>query len=83
MRVSFSHSHVFPGCRATVVDVENKGQDCLVEFADGLTVLARRQDTQQGVLISIPAYRTRKRNWVDSRRWLLERRGNEWRARAV
>ena len=83
MRVMFSHSHVFPGCRATVVDVETEGHDCLVEFADGSTVPAHRQDTPQGILVSIAAYRTSKRNWVDARRWLLERRADEWRARAI
>ena len=80
MKVSFPYSHVFHGCRARVVEDGPHGQDCLVEFSDGVVVLARCKNTENGFLLSIPAYETAKGNRIGKRRWILERHGDAWRA---
>lgn len=40
MRFVFPHSHAFPGGRVVVDDDAKDGAECLVEFGDGITVIA-------------------------------------------
>jgi hypothetical protein len=82
MRLRFTHSHAFDGCRLSLSDPEHPGTE--VEFADGTVVLADCQPTGEGGawMLELPAYRTGKGTAVGAARWRLARdaRG-DWRAR--
>lgn len=81
MRFSFPHSHAFPGGRVVVEDDATAGPECLVEFADGATVIAEWRPADDAIHLSIPAYRTAKGTPVAARRWrLVRRKDGVWRS---
>lgn len=81
MRFVFPHSHAFPGGRVVVEDDASTGPECLVEFGDGVTVIAEWRSTRDVVLLSVPTYRTGKGTQVAARNWRLTRRKDgAWRS---
>ncbi|MFG1428899.1 hypothetical protein [Roseixanthobacter glucoisosaccharinicivorans] len=71
MRFGFPRSHAFRHGRVIVDDDRTAGSDCLVEFGDGVTVIAEWRRANDAILLSIPAYRTAKGTQVAARRWCL------------
>lgn len=71
MRFFFPYSHAFPNGRVTVNDDGKSGPDCLVEFADGVTVIATWRRVKETIELAIPGYRTGKGTRVNARRWRL------------
>ncbi|RXF71453.1 hypothetical protein EK403_15375 [Hansschlegelia zhihuaiae] len=55
--------------RVTVDDGQSAGAACLVEFDDGVTVIAAWDHAGDAIQLSVPAYRTAKGPRVLSRRW--------------
>jgi len=81
MRFSFPHSHAFQGGRVTVENDGKSEPKCLVEFGDGVTVIADWQQTGSDIRLSVPTYRTAKGTEVASRTWrLVERADGVWRS---
>ncbi len=81
MRFLFPHSHAFRQGRVTVEDDGTTGPDCLVEFGDGITVIAEWQADGDAMRLSVPAYRTAKGRLVTARNWRLARgREGLWRS---
>lgn len=84
MRFSFSHSHAFPGGRLTVDDDGKPGSECLVEFGDGVTVIAEWRRSDADIILSIPSYRTGKGSQVEKRIWRLAQRADGvWRSQRL
>lgn len=89
MRFLFPHSHAFPGGRVVIEDdviedASKAGSDCLVEFGDGVTVIAAYRLARDGLHLSVPAYRTRKGTQVAARNWrLVQRKDGIWRSERV
>jgi len=84
MRFMFPHSHAFPGGRVVIADASKAGSDCLVEFGDGVTVIATHRAASDGIHLSIPTYRTRKGTQVVARHWrLVQRKDGIWRSERV
>lgn len=83
MRFMFPHSHAFPGGRVVVEEDPEAGPACLVEFADGITVIAEWHAAGDAIHLSIPAYRTAKGTQVAARNWLLVQRRGGWRSDRV
>lgn len=73
MRFVFPHSHAFRRGRLTVDNDGKAGPECLVEFGDGVTVIAEWQANGDGVRLSVPDYRTAKGTLVTARIWRLAR----------
>lgn len=73
MRFVFPHSHAFRRGRVTVEDDGKAGPECLVEFGDGVTVIAEWQADDEAIRLSVPGYRTAKGTRVTARRWRLAR----------
>lgn len=81
MRFSFPHSHAFPRGRVVVDDDAKAGPECLVEFGDGVVVIADWQASGDAVILRVPAYRTAKGTSIVSRTWRLVRtRDGLWRS---
>ena len=81
MRFRFPHSHAFPGGRVAVEDDARPGPDGLVEFGDGITVIARCRRTRDAIDLSVPAYRTAKGTQIAARHWrLVRRKDGAWRS---
>lgn len=81
MRFMFPHSHAFPGGRVVVEDDSKTGSDCLVEFGDGVTVIAAWRPDRDALHLSVPAYRTKKGTQVAARNWrLVQRKDGVWRS---
>lgn len=74
MRVVFPKSHAFPGGRVVVADEGGPGPECLIEFGDGVTVIAECCPADDGLHLSVPGYRTAKGTQVAARNWHLARR---------
>lgn len=74
MRFLFPHSHAFPGGRVVVEDDDKAGPECLVEFGDGVTVIAQWRPAGDAIRLSVPTYRTAKGTQVAARNWRLARR---------
>jgi hypothetical protein len=73
MRFAFPRSHAFRRGRVTVEDDGKAGPDCLVEFGDGVTVIAQWQADDDAIRLFVPHYRTAKGTLVTARRWRLAR----------
>ncbi|NGM45534.1 hypothetical protein G5B31_08300 [Rhodobacter sp. SGA-6-6] len=81
MRFTFPHSHAFRGGRVTVENDGTAGPGCLVEFGDGVTVIAEWQAEGGGIRLAVPDYRTAKGTPVTARTWRLARSGDgPWRS---
>lgn len=81
MRFVFPHSHAFPGGRVVVEDDAKTGPECLVEFGDGVTVIAELRLSRDAIYLSVPAYRTAKGTQVAARNWrLVQRKDGVWRS---
>lgn len=81
MRFAFPHSHAFRRGRVTVDDDGKVGPECLVEFGDGVTVIAQWQADGDAIGLSVPDYRTAKGTLVTARNWRLARsRDGVWRS---
>ena len=81
MRFVFTHSHAFP--RGTVIvetDAES-GADGLVEFSDGVSLIAEWWRDGEDIILDIPSYRTAKGTAVGPHRWQLTRKPDgTWRS---
>ena len=73
MRFAFPHSHAFPNGRVTLDDDGADGPQCLVEFGDGVTVIAEWRADGDAIRLSVPDYRTAKKTLVSARDWRLTR----------
>ena len=81
MRFTFPHSHAFPGGRVTVDDDGKAGPECMVEFGDGVTVIAEWSSADGAIRLHVAAYRTAKGTEVAARGWRLVRRDDGvWRS---
>lgn len=81
MRFRFPNSHAYPGGRLIVEDDGNPGRKGLVEFGDGVNVIAEWHLLKECIRLSIPAYRTAKRTEVAARSWrLVQRKDGVWRS---
>lgn len=80
-RFTFPHSHAFPGSRVGIEDDADAGPGCLVEFGDGVVVMAEWRRTNHGFDLSLPAYRTARGTEVAARSWrLVQRADGVWRS---
>ncbi|RFC64781.1 hypothetical protein [Mesorhizobium denitrificans] len=80
MRFVFPHSHAFPRGRVTVEVDGSSGPECLVEFGDGIAIIARWQRDGEQLDLHIPAYRTAKGTQVVAHDWrLIQRKDGGWR----
>lgn len=81
MRLTFPHSHAFRGGRVIVDDDGTTGPECLVEFGDGVTLVAEWRRAGDAVDLGIPAYRTATGTWIAARGWrLVRRKDGVWRS---
>lgn len=81
MRFVFPHSHAFPRGRVIVDDDARGGPDCLVEFGDGVTVIAEYRLADGTIHLSVPTYRTAKGTQVAPKKWrLVQGKGGAWRS---
>lgn len=81
MRFMLPHSHAFPGGRVVVEDGAKTGPECLVEFGDGVTVIAEWRLASDTIPLSVPAYRTAKDTPVAAQNWrLVQRKDGVWRS---
>lgn len=81
MRFRFPNSHAYPGGRLIVEDDGNAGPKGLVEFGDGVNVIAEWHLSKDSLHLSIPAYRTAKHTEVAARSWrLVQRKDGVWRS---
>jgi len=81
MRFAFPHSHAFRRGRVVVDDDDKTEPECLVEFGDGITVIAEWRYVGETISLSIPTYRTAKRTQVSPRVWrLVQGKDGVWRS---
>lgn len=81
MRFVFPHSHAFQSGRVVVEDDAKAGPECLVEFGDGVTVIAEWRRASEEIHLSVPAYRTAKGTLLKARNWrLVQRKDGVWRS---
>ncbi len=73
MRFSFPYSHAFPNGRVVVEDDRANEPQCMVEFADGTTVIAAWRQEKEDISLDMSDYRTAKGTRVSARRWRLVR----------
>lgn len=71
MRFLFPHSHAFRKGRVTIDDDGKTAPNCLVEFGDGVTVVAEWHAEGDTIRLSVPDYRTAKGALVTARSWRL------------
>lgn len=84
MRFLFPHSHAFRRGRVTVDDDGKAAPECLVEFGDGVTVIAEWRKDEADIQLSVPDYRTAKGTLVTARTWRLTRgKDGLWRSERV
>lgn len=84
MRFVFPHSHAFRNGRVTVGDDGKAIPECLVEFGDGITVIANWQGDGDAIQLSVPDYHTAKGTLVVARTWRLARgKDGLWRSQRL
>ncbi|MGC4190497.1 MAG: hypothetical protein QM589_04585 [Thermomicrobiales bacterium] len=86
-RFTFPYSHAFSGGHLTVTVGDDPAEPtCLIEFADGTTVIGDilRSGTN-GFDIVIPEYTTAKGTVVPAKTWSIRRRADDllWRSRLL
>ena len=75
MRIAFHHTHVYPGCRATL---EGGPADATgeAEFSDGVVVPATATPLGPDELrVQVAGYRTARGTAIAAKDWLLRRVG--------
>ena len=70
MRFAFADTHAYPGCRV-VLDEPAVMEEILAEFSDGSVVPALRQETRDGLHLTVGAYTTRGGTRIPGKSWLL------------
>ena len=77
MRIAISHTHAFPGARATVTDDE---EPAIVEFSDGSIASGRWTELGPDMAtLEVAAYTTARATPVPGHSWTLEKRdGARW-----
>lgn len=81
MRFVFTHSHAFPKGTVIVEGGTGSGSDGLVEFSDGVNLVAEWWRDGEAIVLDIPSYRTAKGTVVAAHRWRLTRRADgTWRS---
>jgi hypothetical protein len=84
MRFVFPHSHAFRNGRVAVDDDGREGPDCLVEFGDGVSVIAEWRPDDDAIRLAIPDYRTARGALVTARTWRLARgKDGLWRSESL
>ncbi len=84
MRFLFPHSHAFRKGRVTVDDDGKAAPDCLVEFGDGVTIIAEWQAAGDAIRLAVPDYRTARGTLVTARTWRLAKgKDGNWRSERV
>ncbi len=84
MRFIFPHSHAFRRGHVTVEDDRKAGPECLVEFGDGIAVIAEWRAVDDAIHLSVPTYRTAKGTQVAARTWrLVQSKDSLWRSERV
>ena len=80
MRLSFHHTHAYPGCRLTIADEDQDSGPIEAEFSDGTLPgarLARREPEE--MLVEVDAYRTVRGTAIPAKQWILRHiAGNTW-----
>ncbi|WP_337185322.1 hypothetical protein [Phenylobacterium sp.] len=81
MRFQFPHSHGYPNGRVSVEDDGKAAPDCLVEFGDGVTVIAEWRPDGDAIRLAVPGYRTARGALVSARTWRVARgKDGHWRS---
>lgn len=81
MLFRFPRSHAFPGGEVVVEDDGKAGPECLVEFGDGVAVVAQWHPDGDAVVLSIDDYQTASGTTVTARTWrIAQGEGGAWRA---
>jgi hypothetical protein len=81
MRFAFPHSHAFHRGRVVVHEDAKTEPECLIEFGDGVTVIAEWHYVGDALSLSIPSYRTAKGTQVAPRIWrLVHGKDGVWRS---
>lgn len=81
MRFVFTHSHAFPNGTVIVEGGTESGFDGLVEFSDGVSLIAEWWQDGEDIILDIPSYRTAKGTAVSAHRWRLTQKPDEtWRS---
>lgn len=81
MRFAFTHSHAFPNGTVIVEGGIESGTDGLVEFSDGVSLIAEWWRDGEDIILDLPSYRTAKDTAVSAHRWRLTRRPDgTWRS---
>ncbi|AXC49743.1 hypothetical protein DRW48_08625 [Paracoccus suum] len=81
MRFLFPHSHAFRKGRVTVDDDGKAAPDCLVEFGDGVTVIAEWRAEGDSIRLTVPDYRTARGTLVTVQNWRLAKgQDGHWRS---
>lgn len=84
MRFVFPHGHAFRRGRVTVDDDQKAPPECLVEFGNGVTVIAEWRAFDDAIPLLIPAYRTARGTQVTARTWQLSRgKAGLWRSQRL
>jgi hypothetical protein len=71
MRFVFPNSNAFARGRVAAEDDGSDRPECLVEFGDGVTVIARWQSNDEAIDLHVPTYRTAKGTQVVAHDWRL------------
>jgi hypothetical protein len=81
MRFVFPHSHAFRHGLVTVDDDGKPGPECLIEFGDGVTVIAEWSADGEDLKLIVPEYRTARGTAVDGRTWrVAQSKDRLWRS---
>ncbi|MEN5229260.1 hypothetical protein [Brevundimonas naejangsanensis] len=84
MLFSFPHSHAFQGGHVAIEDDGKSGSECLIEFADGVTVVGQWRAEGDAIRLSVPDYLTAKGTLVHARTWRLTQGEDDlWRSERV
>jgi hypothetical protein len=75
MRVSFHHTHAYPGCSATVSGDRKASGQAIVEFSDGVVTAGQYRKVDGAIVLSVDPYVTSRRTPIERKRWKLVRAG--------